>query len=270
MKFRNLLELIGLHSRTKHYNYTVKDFDLQNGQIIKYAQWLHPSDALKSITNEQVKAYREHLSPGDFCIDIGAHSGDSTLPMAMAVGLNGCVLALEPNPYVYHVLEKNARANQHLVNIKTIMAAATHYEGFIEFEYSDSAYCNGGRHKGMGVFKHGHMFKLNVFGINLTSELKSDYSTWLPKLKFIKTDAEGYDLYIIKSLAEIIDEYRPCIKSEIFKKTSIEYRRELLSFMLERRYDVYKVEKEPLERGRKLGLEDATKWKHYDILCIPK
>ena len=82
-----------------------------------------------------VDAYREILKEGDFCIDIGAQTGDTTLPMAVAAGVEGCALALEPNPYVYHVLEKNARANNHVANIKTMMAAAGTYEGFMKFEY---------------------------------------------------------------------------------------------------------------------------------------
>ena len=34
---------------------------------------------------------------------IGAHIGDTTLPIALAAGKKGFVLALEPNPYVFHV-----------------------------------------------------------------------------------------------------------------------------------------------------------------------
>jgi FkbM family methyltransferase len=270
MKLRNLLELIGIHTRTKQYQYSVREFKLKNDSTVKYATWLHPSEFQKPITDEQVNAYKEFLSPGDFCIDIGAHSGDSTIPMALVVGLNGCALALEPNPFVYHVLEKNARTNQHLVNVKTMMAAATLEEGFIQFEYSDSGFCNGGRHEGIGMLRHGHVFKLNVFGVNLTHELKSDYSDFLPKLKFIKIDAEGYDLYVIKSLSEIIRLYRPCIKTEIFKKTSTKYRVELFSFLFENSYEVFKIDQEPVGRGESLNLDDVDRWKHYDILCTPK
>ncbi len=70
--------------------------------------------------------------------------------MALAVGRSGCVLALEPNPFVYHVLEKNARANRSAANIIPMMAAATEKEGFMQFAYSDSGFCNGGRHEDIG------------------------------------------------------------------------------------------------------------------------
>ena len=68
---------------------------------------LHPYDMPKSITQPAVDAIRQFVSPGDFVIDIGAHSGDTTVPMALAAGQGGCTLALEPNRYVFKVLAAN-------------------------------------------------------------------------------------------------------------------------------------------------------------------
>ena len=222
-----------------------------------------------TITDEQISAYKELINPGDFCIDIGAYTGDSTIPMALAAGTDGCTLALEPNPHVYHVLEKNARSNQHVANIKTMMAAATSKEGFTQFEYSDSDYGNGGRHENIGALKHGHAFKMDVFGVDLAAELKSDYANFLPKLKFIKVDTEGYDLYVLRSLSDIIQIYQPCVKTEIFKQTSTGYRMELFSFFLENGYEIFKIDSEPIGIGERLTLDDVDEWKHYDILCKP-
>jgi len=149
LQIRNIYELLGFRKKSKHYRYDINNFDLGNNIKIDYAQWLHPAESKKCITNEMVDAYKEILNTGDCCIDVGAHTGDSTIPMALAVGKSGCVLALEPNPYVYHVLEKNARTNRHILNIKPLMAAVSTEEGFLEFEYSDPGYCNGGRHEGI-------------------------------------------------------------------------------------------------------------------------
>ena len=124
MKIRNVFQFLGFRGKPKHYPYQVETVDL-NGTAIQFANWLHPRERKKTLTAEIVDAYREILKDGDFCVDIGAHTGDTVLPMALATGTTGCVLALEPNPFVYHVLEKNARANTHVANIRTIMAAAT-------------------------------------------------------------------------------------------------------------------------------------------------
>jgi FkbM family methyltransferase len=269
LKIRNLFQLLGFRGRSRRYLYHVADFVIQNGTVVRYAQWLHPAESPKQITGDQVLAYREFVRPGDFCIDIGAHTGDSTLPMAIAAGPTGFTLALEPNPFVYHVLEKNARANRGIANIHTMMAAATQGECFMQFEYSDSGFCNGGRHEGISPFSHGHAFTLDVFGINLSKELRESYGDLLPRLRFVKVDAEGYDLEVVRTIQEIIREFRPHMKVEVYKKSSKAYRKELFSIFLDSRYSIYKVEREPIGRGPLLSLADVDSWKHYDILCVP-
>lgn len=270
MKLKNLFQIIGFKNKPKKYPYEIDYFTLSEDVNIQFAQWLHPRESKKLITSEMVQAYEEILKEGDFCIDIGAHTGDSTLPMALAVGKSGHVLALEPNPYVYHVLEKNARLNKSLANIETMMAAATPEEGFIEFEYSDSGFCNGGRHENISVMKHGHAFKLSVFGMNLAKELESEYKHLLPTLKFIKVDAEGYDLYILKTIKAILKKYRPYIKAEVFKNTDQQYRQDLFSLLDDMDYNLYKITEEPINKGALLSISDMNNWKHFDIFCDPR
>lgn len=89
MKLKNLFQILGFRSSAKRYLYKINKFDIENGIEVNYAQWLHPSESQKVISQEQVNAYREVLEEGDFCIDIGAHTGDNTLPIAIATGLKG-------------------------------------------------------------------------------------------------------------------------------------------------------------------------------------
>jgi len=269
MKIRNLFELLGFRGKPQHFTYKMRDFDLGNGAVIHYAQWLHPKESKKSFSAAMVDDYREILGEGDFCIDIGAHTGDSTIPMAMAVGKAGCVLALEPNPYVYHVLEKNARANGHIINVKTRMAAVSTNEGFLEFEYSDSGFCNGGRHEGISALKHGHAFKLEVFCVDIEKELHEDYGELLPNLKFIKVDTEGFDLYVLQSMKKVIETYRPIVKAEVFKNTDRNYRFELLSMFQDLGYSIFKIEEEPIKAGPRVTKDNLEEWRHFDILCLP-
>ncbi len=270
MKLKNLFEILGFRGKAKHYGYEEHECLLGPGQSVTYARWKHPNETPKSVDPAFVEAYREILSEGDFCIDIGAHTGDSTLPLGLAVGVNGLVLALEPNPYVYHVLERNVRANRGRMTIETILAAASDHEDFLEFEYSDSGFCNGGRHENIPLLTHGHAFKLEVFCVDLASELRSTYGEYLPRLKFIKTDTEGYDLHVVRGLLPIIREFKPILKVEVFKKTSIEYRRELLNLFAEIDYDVFVIEKEPIQPGLRLTESNLMERAHYDILCKPR
>ena len=212
---------------------------------------------------------RSFLNKGAFCIDIGAHTGDTALPFALAVGKEGAVLALEPNKYVFKVLEETARLNADKTSIIPLMAAATDQDGEFEFEYSDSGFCNGGLHEGISKWKHGHAFKLKIQGVNLTQILKNQYQEKLPKLKFIKTDTEGYDLSVIKSLLEIIKEYRPYLQIELFKDTTSSYRKEMYNLISSLNYSIYKVNSDIELQGDELKPGDLMTWSGYDIFCVP-
>lgn len=150
-----------------------------------------------------------------------------------------------------------------------MMAAAATAEGFLQFEYSDSGFCNGGRHEGISALKHGHAYKLDVFCVDIEKELRENFSEMLPRLKFIKVDAEGYDLYVLRSMININKEYRPIVKAEVFKKTDRNYRHQLLSFFQNLDYTVHKIAEEPIKTGPRLTEENLEEWKHYDILCSP-
>ena len=273
MKLKNLIEILGIRAGPKRYGYEIKTLDFEwLEQPIKYAQWLHPKETAKSISRSELDDYRKFLNRGDFCIDIGAHTGDSVLPMAMAVGSEGMVLALEPNPYAYVMLEKTARLNRGTLNIYPVMAASAQNDGYMTFEYSDPGFLNGGRHAEISKFKHGHAFKLDVATINLAEELKQCFPKELQKLKFIKIDTEGFDFYVMESLAEIIDRYRPYIKTEIYSKLSREQRIRQVRFLIDRGYDVYEFHesRKQTDWDRKISIDDVEGWSgHHDILCVP-
>ncbi|MEM9283675.1 MAG: FkbM family methyltransferase [Verrucomicrobiota bacterium] len=268
MKARNLFQILGFRSKPKHYSY-LKSEHLIDGEPILYYRWRHPIEIKKSINQASVDQYREIMGEGDFCIDLGAHTGDSTLPLALAVGKSGHVLALEPNPFVYHVLEKNVRANSKRVSITSVLAAAMAEEGFIEFEYSDSGFCNGGRHQDMSIFQHGHAFKQEVFGVDLVQELDQAFAEWLPRLKFIKVDAEGYDLSILESISDLVERCRPVIKAEIFSKTSPEYRKGMLTYFTSRNYALFRVGEDPIGKAEPITEANLQQWRRFDVIGFP-
>lgn len=270
MKLKEYLYMLGLQPKQKKYGYHVKSFDLPSIGIVEYAQWEHPYEKEKEITEENVSYLKTIIQSGDFCIDIGSHSGDTTVPMALAAGSEGLVLALEPNPYVFHVLNKNSFLNIEKTNIMPLMVAATTQFEDLHFEYSDSGFCNGGLHKNISKWRHGHAFKLKVSGINLTNVLKNKFQDRLEQLKYIKTDAEGFDLYILESIEDIVKEFRPIIKSEIFRHVDQGYRDKMHDYFTSKGYTVYKVEHEENYKGQILKKSDMSNWSHYDIFCLPE
>ena len=236
---------------------------------VEYATWLHPRVKPRAIDPDAVAELRKFLKPGDVAIDVGSHTGDTTVPIALAVGKAGCVLALEPNPYVYPVLEKNSQLNTDKTNIVPLMFAATPLDGEVEFEYSDCGFCNGGRHEGISKWRHAHAFKLKVDGKNLENYIRAQHGELVPKIKYIKTDAEGYDLEVLKSIASLIAEVKPYIKSEVYPKTSKSKREELIQFLEALGYSVHIVASESDYLGEKITTDDVMRWKSYDIFCVP-
>ncbi len=268
MKLKEAVQLLGLRPAPRHYGFEVRGFALPKDGRVEYAQWLHPRETAKTITQESVDELRRFLKPGDVCIDIGAHTGDSTVPIALAVGPTGCVLALEPNPFVFPVLEKNAQLNRDKARIVPLMFAATPEDGPCVFEYSDSGFCNGGRHEGISKWRHGHAFPLTVHGRNLPSYLSARHPE-LPKLAYIKVDAEGYDLTILTTLAGLISKHRPSIKAEMYAHAHRPQREQLFQFFTDHSYVVHKVENDSKYLGPVLGVADLMRWRHYDVFCVP-
>src|SRR5712691_5456894 len=125
MKVRDLPRAFGWQGPPREYPYEVVTFELATEGDVRFARWRHPGETPKVVTQQSVDALRTFLREGDVAIDIGAHTGDSTLPIALAVGARGLVFALEPNPYVFKVLAATAALNPAKTRIVPLMFAAT-------------------------------------------------------------------------------------------------------------------------------------------------
>lgn len=269
MKLRELAGLAGWRPRPRTYGVEIRRFDLPIDGPIHYAQWLHPGESPKTIRQDVVDHLRQFIRPGDVVIDVGAHSGDSTVPLALAAGPGGCVLALEPNPFVFPVLETNAGLNMDRTTIVPLNFAATAMAGLVTFEYSDAGYCNGGRHEGISRWRHGHAFPLTVRGEHLPTWLVANRPELIDRIRFIKVDAEGYDLAVLESMAGFIDRLRPFVRAEVYRHTAREQGEALLGFFMSRGYDVRRVVDETHYLGESVTPADAMRWRHFDVFAAP-
>ena len=215
-------------------------------------------------------ALRGFLRPGDAAINIGAHTGDTALPVALAVGPQGAVFALEPNPFTYKVLIANAGLNRKKTNIFPLMFAATPQDGEFEFQYSDAGYCNGGLHEGVSQWRHGHFFKIRVQGRNLLDYLTAEFPQELARVRYIKIDTEGFDRSVAASLRELLVKNRPFIKSEIYQHLPAELRYGYYRDLRQLGYRIHRFNSDEDYLGPELALEQMTDWKHFDIFAVPE
>ena len=255
----------------QEYGYEVKQFDIPGVGGLDYAQWQHPFEGEKTMDAESLAFYRLFLQKGDLAIDIGAHTGDTSVPMAFVAGKVGCVLAIEPNKYVYKVLEKNAQLNLDHTNIIPLNFAVTEQDGTFEFNYSDASFCNGGFLSEIESQNHKHAYTLSVTGKNLPDFLHANYEMLLPKLALVKVDAEGYDKEIIKSIRALLTRYQPYLITECYKRLTDAERFDLYDTVTGLGYSLYRIgDLQGHDRIPITQREDMLKWPHMDMIGVPQ
>jgi len=257
----------------KEYGHSITRHDVGRYGKMDFALWLHPrvwAQNVEHFEQSEIDALREYVSEGDLVIDIGAHMGDTTVPLAFAAGQTGITIAIEPNPYVFKVLEINAKLNSESTNIVPMCFAVTESEGKCTFLYSDASFCNGGDLGSIEDQSHKHKFPLEVDGRNLENILRRDYKDKLHRLTYIKIDVEGYDKEVIRSISGILREFRPTLVAEVLKKLTPAERDELYDVLQSCGYQPYLHTASIPLKGQRINRDDMSNWRHFDILAIPE
>lgn len=278
MKLKEVFYGLGLRPGPREYPYKITTFHLPTDGDIDFAMWQHPSVRRRvqanhgiNFTQPMVDAIRAFLGPGDVAIDIGAHSGDSTVPIALATGPSGTVFALEPNPFAYKVLLPNAALNRNRTNIVPLNFAATPTDGTFEFEYSDPGFCNGGLHQSVGAWRHAHFFKLAVQGRNVPAYLATHFPGEIERVRYVKIDTEGFDRVVAASMHELIATNRPYIKTEIYKHMPASERAGYFRDLRDLGYEMFRiVDEESDYRSEPVDETDLTRWPHFDVFAAPE
>jgi FkbM family methyltransferase len=257
---------------TKEYSTTIENFSTKAYGTIKFANWDNPLVEKKDIPETSVEFFKKFIKEGDLAIDIGANVGHTAVLMSLATGKTGLVLAFDPNPFVFKVLEQNATLNSQLSTIQPFNYAITDFDDEFYYTSSEASFNNGGISKEK-TNKHGK-FSLDkkIKGINLEAFLKKSFSEKLAKWSFVKIDTEGYDKEIIKSIKNLLVEFNPVVVSECFFKSSPADRFEHFEVLNSIGYSLYYFNDydDILEIVPILTKEDMLKWKHFNFYAIKK
>jgi len=149
-----------------------------------------------------IAAVRKLLRSGDVVIDVGANVGQYALMAAKMVGSSGAVYAFEPSPNILSKLRYNRKLNG-LSNLQIVPSAAGSESRLCDF------YPAAGYNQGIGsLVYHGG----NDAGVRSAKPIQVEVITLdtfcdnngIDRVDFIKIDAEGYDLEVLKGAVQTL------------------------------------------------------------------
>ena len=254
----------------QEYPFEIQAFTLPGEGEAQFANWKNPLNAPLILSHETVDFFRQFIPKGSLAIDIGANTGDTTVPMALAAGKEGLVIGFDPNPHVFKILEANVGLNLDKTNIVALPFAITEQEGEFFYNSSEATFGNGGISSQPSLFHGSYSLPQKIKGIKLEDYLEQHYSTWLPKISCIKIDTEGYDKEIIKSIHCLIEKYKPVIIAECFSNSGRSDREELFSCVADKGYKLFYFA--DFIKGAEvfpISIKDMTKWKHFNFYALP-
>jgi FkbM family methyltransferase len=135
-------------------------------------------------------------------LDVGANIGLSAILMARLVGK---VIAYEPSPPNLAFLRRNLVMNN-ISNVEVVAAAASDRPGSMQFHVSQFG-------AGSHVVATGHVAG-SVIQTTEVAALPLD-SQNLPKISFIKLDAEGHEPNVLAGAKSLLERDRPLIFTEV-------------------------------------------------------
>ncbi len=144
-------------------------------------------------------------------VDIGANLGEYSLFAAKRLS-SGKVLAFEPLPKMYALLEENKALNS-LDNITVFKYGLSEYESILPIHEIEDA------HEGLSTFFPGAQKSRAVTNVPLKIFDKEFESMDAQRIDFIKVDIEGSELTALKGAVKSIQKFRPMVMVEINKQT---------------------------------------------------
>jgi FkbM family methyltransferase len=196
------------------------------------------------------------INRGDVVIDIGANLGYYTVILSNLVKKEGKVYAVEPIKPILSVLKKNTKNKK---NVKILPYALGN-------ENKEIVLGNDTKAKtGFIASGSNYVIDKNTSGkdfaeVKFEAEMRkgSELFKNLKKLDFIKIDVEGYETVVLPEMEHVIDRFKPIILAE----SRQEKRKELISFLGEKKYTPYVLEDNYL----KFTVQNAF----WDILFVPE
>lgn len=144
--------------------------------------------------------FRE-ASKGDVILDVGAHIGSLTIRDAKRVGDTGLVVSIEPLPTSYKIIKENILLNE-LKNVIPLNLALTDYNGTAQFKITEHP--EGSFLANMGPCSRPKICRVITVPVKKIDDIVDELA--LDKIDFIKIDAEGAELAILRGARKTLHE----------------------------------------------------------------
>jgi len=149
---------------------------------------------------------------GKTVYDLGAFQGRLTICFARAVGVDGRVIAFEPNPRNHARVSENVQLNG-FKNVQVLCIGVGSKKGAIRLQFDD-------RDTGRSSFREDYFEKRNLKAneellveVNSIDNLIADCA--LPKPDFVKMDVEEFEFEALTGMKETVKEYKPQLLIEL-------------------------------------------------------
>ncbi|MBI4142460.1 FkbM family methyltransferase [Candidatus Uhrbacteria bacterium] len=180
-------------------------WELDLGEGIEFTIYL-----LGAFERETIRAYERILRPGDVVLDIGAHIGAHTLPMARRVGPQGCVVAIEPTASAFRKLTRNIAANSDVCD--RVRAVQAHLIGSGD---ERSATPSGGLFSSWPLRRTDDLHPIHRGRRESTEGAERVTIDALlerlaiPKVHFVKMDIDGVECTVLSGAKALLEHHRP-------------------------------------------------------------
>jgi len=152
---------------------------------------------------EAAALVRRLLGPGAVAVDVGANVGCHTLIMSRAVGVQGRVLAVEPNPAVCERLAANVALNR-LTNVDILPVGLSDTAGQATLFAPPKGFPNQGTASLSPRSTSSTEVPIDVETVDSVVHAQG-----LDRLDLVKVDVEGLDLKVLLGAQKSIETHRP-------------------------------------------------------------
>ena len=207
--------------------------------------------------------YRQIVKEKDVVIDVGAHSGRHSDVLASLVGLNGCVMAFEPNPTIIKLFKERSKywIDNKVIRIKQF--ATSNKNTRSTFVIANE------RPEESGLVERIYTGPTTTSKIDVTVVKLDTLMNEVNNLKFIKIDTEGAEYNTLLGAKEIIEKFKPVIAFEFGESSYSAYSVNPLNvynFFENIGYKLYSINGSPLNKESFVAESKIQKFWDY-IAC---